>query len=452
VPGTNSVPAIIVDEVRYNDRAPWPVAADGRGPSLQRINPGAYGDDPANWIAAAPGPANAFLGGVPPGVSTPPASQSVVRYQTIQFSVGATGSHPLSFQWQFQGSNLANATNAILLLTNVQPAQAGAYQVTVYNPAGAVTSTVAMLTVLNPPLILLPPTTRTVAVGGTVTFSVVASGAGALTYQWRRNGVALAGATASSYTVTGVQVVDAGLYSVDVTDNIGTTPSPAAELIPLVVPILVSTPGPQSVAVGASVTVSASATGYPLPFSFEWRRGSAPLITNTVSSDTDYLTFLASPTVTTQQFRVIVRNLANPSGAAANMTFNIVTLPDVDADGLPDAWENANSLNATNAADRVLDADGDGALNWEEYVAGTDPWDNTSVLHIENPAFEAGMFTLDFQAVSNRTYSLQSRSAPTSGPWQRVVNVPATANNRVVSVTNSLSGTQRFYRLVTPAR
>jgi hypothetical protein len=53
---TNGLPFIAVDEVRYNDKAPWPPAADGAGPSLQRRDPRDYGDDPANWIAASPTP------------------------------------------------------------------------------------------------------------------------------------------------------------------------------------------------------------------------------------------------------------------------------------------------------------------------------------------------------------------------------------------------------------
>ena len=56
VPDTNGVSYINVDVVRYNDRAPWPPAADGAGPSLQRLNAAAYGDDPINWMAAGPTP------------------------------------------------------------------------------------------------------------------------------------------------------------------------------------------------------------------------------------------------------------------------------------------------------------------------------------------------------------------------------------------------------------
>jgi hypothetical protein len=60
VPTANGIPLITVDEVRYNDRAPWPASADGHGPSLQRRDSLAYGNDPANWFASGltPGTAN----------------------------------------------------------------------------------------------------------------------------------------------------------------------------------------------------------------------------------------------------------------------------------------------------------------------------------------------------------------------------------------------------------
>jgi hypothetical protein len=56
-PNTNGVvPDVTIEAVRYNDKAPWPAAADGTGLSLQRVAASAYGNDPANWIAAAPTP------------------------------------------------------------------------------------------------------------------------------------------------------------------------------------------------------------------------------------------------------------------------------------------------------------------------------------------------------------------------------------------------------------
>jgi hypothetical protein len=52
-PNTNDVPYILVEHVHYFDTAPWTTLADGTGFSLQRITDNAYGNDPANWTAAA---------------------------------------------------------------------------------------------------------------------------------------------------------------------------------------------------------------------------------------------------------------------------------------------------------------------------------------------------------------------------------------------------------------
>jgi len=60
--GVRTVPYLVVDEVRYNDKPPWPAGADGDGPSLQRRSPSAYGNEPTNWFASgiSPGAANVF--------------------------------------------------------------------------------------------------------------------------------------------------------------------------------------------------------------------------------------------------------------------------------------------------------------------------------------------------------------------------------------------------------
>jgi len=55
-PNTNDVPYVVMDAVRYNDKAPWPPAADGSGLSLQRTPADGYGNEPAHWVAAAPTP------------------------------------------------------------------------------------------------------------------------------------------------------------------------------------------------------------------------------------------------------------------------------------------------------------------------------------------------------------------------------------------------------------
>lgn len=77
------------------------------------------------------------------------------------------------------------------------------------------------------PSIGTPPVTQTVGAGTPVTFSVGASSATALTYQWSVNGVAIVGATSSSYTTEPTQLSDEGIYSVAVSNAVGVTVSAA---------------------------------------------------------------------------------------------------------------------------------------------------------------------------------------------------------------------------------
>jgi hypothetical protein len=103
VPGV--VPFVLVDKVSYGDSAPWPAGADGTGLSLQRLVANAYGNDPANWVAApASAAAATLIGGTVPVITAHPQSQSLSAYQAVTFSVGATGSAPLRYQWRFNGA------------------------------------------------------------------------------------------------------------------------------------------------------------------------------------------------------------------------------------------------------------------------------------------------------------------------------------------------------------
>jgi len=79
------------------------------------------------------------------------------------------------------------------------------------------------------------PQGTTIILGDRVTFSVVASGTETLTYQWRKNGLAISGATSSSFTINPVAFTDAANYTVDIADTTpGTLGSSVAELMVLV--------------------------------------------------------------------------------------------------------------------------------------------------------------------------------------------------------------------------
>jgi Immunoglobulin I-set domain len=76
-----------------------------------------------------------------------PKSRSVLKGKTAKFTVTATGTKPISFQWFFNGDAITGATARQLVLFGVQPAQQGTYSVRVTNPAGTVQSGAATLTV-----------------------------------------------------------------------------------------------------------------------------------------------------------------------------------------------------------------------------------------------------------------------------------------------------------------
>lgn len=171
--------------------------------------------------------------GTAPAITTQPAAQTVNAGSTATFSVVATGSPAPGFQWRKDGVPIPGATSSSLLLSNVQPSHAGAYSVAIANTVGALVSAPATLTVNVPagvPAIVTQPVSQLAAAGTNVTFTVGASGTAPLAYSWRKNGTPLSGANASSLTVNSVQTADAGAYSVEVSNTLGSALSNDAKL------------------------------------------------------------------------------------------------------------------------------------------------------------------------------------------------------------------------------
>jgi formylglycine-generating enzyme required for sulfatase activity len=84
---------------------------------------------------------------VPPSIASQPQSQTVSLGRAATFTVSATGTAPLSYQWTFNGAKITDATNSTLSLPTVTAAQAGSYAVVVANQVGTVTSAAATLTI-----------------------------------------------------------------------------------------------------------------------------------------------------------------------------------------------------------------------------------------------------------------------------------------------------------------
>ena len=88
-------------------------------------------------------------------------------------------------------------------------------------------------------------------------------------------------------------------------------------------------------------------------------------------------------------------------------------------------------------------------LNWQEYLAGTDPTNALSFLKIDSVSTSNGA-AVQFLAVSNRTYTVQFNDRLGSTQWFRLGDVLALATNRLERIPDPASTTNRFYRLVTP--
>jgi hypothetical protein len=96
----------------------------------------------------------------PPSITVQPQNRIVLAGQNAAFYVVASGTAPLAYQWQFNGSNLSGATATDYTRSNVQPADLGTYDVIVSNSLGSITSTLASLTFASRPLLLAPQTTN----------------------------------------------------------------------------------------------------------------------------------------------------------------------------------------------------------------------------------------------------------------------------------------------------
>lgn len=170
---------------------------------------------------------------VPLAVSVGPTNPTVAVGDTFGFTATAYGTAPLVYQWRRNGTNLSGATSASYSITTVQANHAGDYSVVVSDFSGSITSAVTTLSTTPAavaPTISQQPENLFLSAGATATFKVVANGNSPLKYQWLWNGGIISGATNASCVRTNIQMSDAGIFSVRVTNNAGNVLSSNAVL------------------------------------------------------------------------------------------------------------------------------------------------------------------------------------------------------------------------------
>src|SRR5664280_277648 len=228
---------------------------------------------------------------VAPTFTTQPTSQTVTAGAAVSFTAAAGGPPAPTYQWRKNGANLTGATSASYTIASVATGDAGTYTVVATNSAGTVTSNGAVLTVnaaTVAPAFTTQPASQTVTAGATVSFTATAGGTPAPTYQWRKNGANLTGATSASYTIASVAMGDAGTYTVVATNSAGAVTSNGAVLTvnaAAVAPAFTTQPTSQTVTAGAAVSFTAAAGGTPAP-AYQWQKNGANLTGATSASYT----------------------------------------------------------------------------------------------------------------------------------------------------------------------
>lgn len=333
----------------------------------------------ANGIASDPFCTN-------PAIGSNPSSQTACTGDAAAFTVTATGSGPLTYQWRRGTTNLSNGGNisgsntATLVIDPVGTSDAGSnYNCLVSNGCGSQASNNATLTVQAAPSITLNPVSQAVCQNGGVTFTVAASGAAPLSYQWRKNTINIGGATSSSYTDNNVQPADAGSYDCVVSNACDSATSAAATLTVNTPPAITQSPADQSACDGDAVAFSVTASGAG-PLTYQWRKNGVALVDggHISGATTDTLTIDPVSASDADNYDCVVGN------ACGNVPSNSAALTVDEAPAITDSPD-SQIVAAGNAVTFTVVATGAGPLTYQWRKDGiplTDgPTGNGSVLN-----------------------------------------------------------------------
>ena len=246
-------------------------AVDNGVPSIPTSPANSY--SVSAYDAAGNNSAQSALVNVGVSIAAQPANQTVNVGTKATLTVTALGAAPLTYQWYVNnnpvGTNSATYTTPALTAGD----NGSSITVVVSNPVNSVISSAAILSVNVAPFITTQPLSQTVIQGMPATFSVAASGAAPLTYQWYLNGGIINGATSASYTTPATQAANNGnQYNCVVTNALGFVPSNPATLTvnsTSAAPVITTPPVSVSVAATTTAQFSIVASGIPAP-TYQW--------------------------------------------------------------------------------------------------------------------------------------------------------------------------------------
>ena len=263
-----------------------------------------------------------------PEILADPASQTVCAGAPVTFSVNVGVTTNPTYQWLKNGSPIGGATNPTYTIASVATGDAGNYSVTVNGICGSpVTSGNAVLTVDTSPVITVQPiVSQSLCEGVPASFSVMATGT-ALTYQWKKNGVSIGGATASTYTIPAIATADGATYTVVVTGTcVPPVTSTASVLIVQERPEIITGPAGKTVCEGSPVTFTVDA-GVTTSPTYQWFKGGSPIGGAIASS----FTIPAAALTDAGNYTVTVSGTCAPPITSAAATLNVNPNPNATA-------------------------------------------------------------------------------------------------------------------------
>lgn len=246
---------------------------------------------------------------VGPQITTQPVDVSVGEGSaiTLTLSVTATGDPSPTYQWFFDDVAISGATESILKLTEITAAREGNYFVQVSNSVGTVQSRTAVVTVFTKPVFVTQPVaTVTQPRGTTVALDGVATAKPSPTYQWNRDGAPIAGATASTLTLTNVAEDHSGTYTLVATNQAGSTTSQSS-VVTLYGPPEITAQPPPLIVLPEKETLTINVGVRGISIQSQWRFNGQPL------ADASSPTLRLSP-VTTAMSGDYQLVLTNPAG------------------------------------------------------------------------------------------------------------------------------------------
>lgn len=229
-----------------------------------------------------------------PSINTQPSAATVCPGTPVTFTVGVPNPTEFAYQWRLNGNPITGATNSSYSIGSAGFGNAGNYDVQVIG-CTTITSSTAALVLRQAPTITVHPQSQSVCPNTPVNLSVTATGE-ALTYQWRKNGSNISGATNTTYSISSVTAADTASYDVVVSGACNPPASSAQAKISFqIAPSIVSQPHDTIVCENTEARMTVLTTGTGL--TFEWRKngqtvpnaiGTAIIISNVTPADTGY--------------------------------------------------------------------------------------------------------------------------------------------------------------------